>query len=164
MGEPGCCFKRKENWREKRLGHTQKARATGEGLVRCLVSQVERTEDPCPLGTLSPSPSYSYSPYFSSSSTGCKSKSGRHKRGGAVIILYSPLALATSFLAYAQMEYCAQPVGAHSNEADTKKLCLQFTSAKLTLSTGSSVCSASKLHKNIFLINFFSYKGHLNDI
>lgn len=68
--------------------HIWKTRATDERQVSWPVSSLGRAEDHCPLGRLSSSPSYSDSPCTSSSSTGCKSNSGRQKgKGGTGIIL-----------------------------------------------------------------------------
>lgn len=92
--------------RQWRPGHTWKARAAGEGLGSSWWAGQRTT----PLGTLSPSPSYSCNPYFSSSA-GCKSKFSRCKGDETEMILtFFPLALTKSFLAYAWGECCAQPL------------------------------------------------------
>lgn len=120
----------------------------------------------CPLGRLTPPPSYSYSPDFFSSSTGCKSESGRHEGDGTVIILtFCVVRLLWCHPFWPMLRGSAVPcpaVGAHGSVTDTKS-CASSSRVKIWLSAGSSVCSAIKLQKNIFLIKFFSYKGHLND-
>lgn len=91
-GRAGLLLLKEGEWEGKETPeHIWKARATDERQVSWLVSlprwEEQRTTD-CPLGRLSSSPSYSDSPGISSSSTGCKSNSGRHKgKGGTGIIL-----------------------------------------------------------------------------
>lgn len=91
--------------RQKRPGHTWKARAAGEGLGSSW------TEDHCPLGRVSPCPSYSYNPCFPSLSAACKSRFVDAKEMKLRWFWhFVPLALTTFFLAYAWRECCAQPL------------------------------------------------------
>lgn len=160
-GRAGLLLLKEGAWEGKeRPGHTQKARATGVGLVSCLVISVEGTEDHCPSGRLSPSPTYNYSPCFSSSSTGCKSKSGRHRGdGGTVVILISCPVFGNILFGL-----CLQGVLCTVTKGPPKSCASSSQVQHWPCQPAVAYVLSANYTKNVFLTNFFSYKGHLNDI
>lgn len=74
-------------------------------------------EDHCPLGRLSPSPSYNL--YFSSS-TGCKSRFGRCKGDETeMIFIFFPTCFDKILFCLCLEGVLCTATGAHSNEGDT---------------------------------------------
>lgn len=144
-GRAGLLLLKEGEWEGKETPeHIWKARATDERQVSWPVSSLGRAEDHCPLGRFSSSPSYSDSPGISSSSTGCKSNSGRHKgKGGTGIILMF-------WIGHLPWQHPLGPVPRGS--------CTQ----PLVLTAVSIFCLQTT--QNPFLMNFFSCKSHLNDI
>lgn len=140
-----------------RAGHRWKARAAGEGLG----SSWWAAQGTSPSGGLPPAPSYGYNPYFSCSA-GCKSKFGRHKgEETEMILMFYPTCfdkilsgpclegvLCTAIGAHRMKGYINPPADEGKPDSINWQLCMfcQQTTQKY------------------ILINFFSYKGHLNDI